>query len=103
MAQNFVQKSKPPRKLGSETLESFEHWQSQFRSCYKRDPNYAAFFDSDVKWDSSKESWGLRADKIGDSAKDRSAANKKESYYTYLTNFFDISDEYFMFWYFFKF
>ena len=82
----LVQKAKPPRKLDQETLESFEHWRSQFRTCYKRDPNYACFFEETSLWDSSKKDWGQVADKVGTgpNAADRSPSSKRDDLIDFL-------------------
>ena len=84
MSQFVIQKAKQPRKLESETLESFEHWLSQFRTCFKRDPHYAAFFESNAKWDSAKQDYGQKADKIGNPEKERSATNKRDDLVDFL-------------------
>ena len=80
----LVQKSKPPRKLENETLESFDHWRSQFRTCYKRDPSYAGFFEDTSKWDSEAENWGQKSDKIGNPEKERSAGSKRDDLIDFL-------------------
>ena len=82
----LVQKAKPPRKLENETLESFEHWRSQFRTCYKRDPTYSTFFESTSTWDSSQKDWNQTADKVGSGATavDRSASSKKDDLIDFL-------------------
>ena len=82
----LLTKAKPPRKLENETLESFDHWKSQFRTCYKRDATYTCFFNSTSKWDSSQADWDQKADKVGTGATavDRSASSKKDDLIDFL-------------------
>ena len=56
----------PPRQLSSsETLESLTHWETTFRTFYKKDETYKIFFKKDhCEWDSSQDHYGL-SDEVG--------------------------------------
>ena len=65
---SFV-KFPPPRPLTKkETLDSLDHWRSQFRTFFKRDDTFRPFLRSDFAWDPTLEKFGF----TGADAQDRS-------------------------------
>ena len=60
----------PPRQLSShETLESLTHWETTFRTFYKKDDTYKIFFKkSHSEWDYSQAHYGLN-DEVGGEAR----------------------------------
>ena len=56
---SFV-KFPPPRPLTKkETLDSLEHWKSQFKTFFKRDDTFRPFLRSDFTWDPSLDKYGF--------------------------------------------
>ena len=56
----------PPRQLSStETLFTWNHWKSAFRTYYRRDSYYKKFLLATATWDSAAEHRGLTADEQG--------------------------------------
>ena len=54
----------PPRPLTKkESLDSLDHWKSQFRTFFKRDDTFRRFLGSDFKWDPMKTDFGFTPDK----------------------------------------
>ena len=65
MARN-VARNPPPRQLNNkETLETLTHWETTFRTFYKRDDVYKYFFKPGISWDPSEQYYGLRDDNEG--------------------------------------
>ena len=59
MTRNSVRRP-PPRQLGpKETLELLTHWQTAFRTFYKRDDVYKRFFRSGITWSYEEENYGF--------------------------------------------
>ena len=59
---SFV-KFPPPRPLTKkETLDSLDHWKSQFRTFFKRDDTFRPFLSTSFKWDPEKPNFGLSDD-----------------------------------------
>jgi hypothetical protein len=55
----------PPRQLtANETLESLTHWQTTFRTFYKRDDTYKIFFKKDLTWNYLRPNYNLN-DEVG--------------------------------------
>ena len=66
----------PPRQLGaSETLESLTHWETTFRTYFKRDDSYKKFLRTSASWDPQAANYGQVAETTG---LERSAADMKE-------------------------
>ena len=66
----------PPRQLGAkETLESLSHWQTTFRTFYKKDDSYKTFFKKDQKWNHLRPNYDLNDEPDGEK---RSAADLAE-------------------------
>ena len=62
MARNYS-RTPPPRQLGpNETLESLTHWQTSFKTFYKRDEVFKRFFKVGVTWDHNVENYGMQDD-----------------------------------------
>ena len=62
MARN-VSRTPPPRQLGPrETLESLTHWQTSFKTFYKRDEVFKRFFRVGVTWDHNVDNYGMQDD-----------------------------------------
>ena len=56
---SFV-KFPPPRPLTKkETLDSLDHWKSQFRTFFKRDDTFRPFLRSDFTWDPNLDKYGF--------------------------------------------
>ena len=56
---SFV-KFPPPRPLTKkETLDSLDHWKSQFRTFVKRDDTFRPFLRSDFTWDPNLDKYGF--------------------------------------------
>ena len=56
----------PPRQLNNkETLETLTHWETTFRTFYKRDDVYKCFFKPNLSWDPSKQYYGLADESEG--------------------------------------
>ena len=56
---SFV-KFPPPRPLTKkESLDSLDHWRSQFRTFFKRDDTFRPFLRSDFKWDPNQDKFGF--------------------------------------------
>ena len=56
---SFV-KFPPPRPLTKkETLDSLDHWKSQFRTFFKRDDTFRPFLRSDLTWDPNLNNYGF--------------------------------------------
>ena len=69
MARNHS-RTPPPRQLTSnETLESLTHWETAFRTFYKRDDMYRIFFKKDVKWNHLMPNYDLSDEVDGDKRK----------------------------------
>ena len=50
----------PPRPLTKkESLDSLDHWQSQFRTFFKRDATFRPFMSLKFKWDPAKKDFGF--------------------------------------------
>ena len=65
MARN-VARNPPPRQLNNkETLETLTHWETTFRTFYKRDDVYKYFFKPGISWDPSEQYYGLQDDNEG--------------------------------------
>ena len=57
----------PPRHLGAhETLESLTHWQTTFRTFYKKDDCYKLFFKTNSKWNYLRPHYDLEDENDGD-------------------------------------
>ena len=66
MAKNFS-RNPPPRQLGNkETLESLSHWQTSFKTFYKRDDIYKRFFKPDMNWNAAETNYGFVDDLEGE-------------------------------------
>ena len=66
MARNYS-RTPPPRPLGAhETLESLSHWQTTFRTFYKKDDSYKIFFKKDQKWNYLRQNYDLQDETDGD-------------------------------------
>ena len=83
----------PPRQLSShETLESLTHWETTFRTFYKRDSYKIFFKKSHSEWDYTKAHYGLNNEVGGESRKKDELAedllNTLAGYlpYSYLTD-----------------
>ena len=56
----------PPRQLSTkESLESLAHWETTFKTFYKRDDAFKVFFKPNVQWDPSQPNYGF-SDEQGD-------------------------------------
>ena len=65
MAGRSHSRTPPPRQLtNNETLESLTHWETTFRTFYKRDDAFKIFFKKDCKWDHNQPNYDLR-DEVG--------------------------------------
>ena len=65
MARNYS-RTPPPRPLGAhETLESLSHWQTTFKSFYKKDDSYKIFFKKDQKWNYLRQNYDLQDETDG--------------------------------------
>ena len=70
MAKSYV-RTPPPRQLGSkESLESLTHWQTAFKTFYKRDEVYKRFFKVGVTWNYGELNYGFTDDDDGQNAED---------------------------------
>ena len=50
----------PPRPLTKkETLDTLDHWRSQFRTFFKRDDTFRPFLSTSLKWDPSQTNFGF--------------------------------------------
>ena len=50
----------PPRPLTKkESLDSLDHWKSQFRTFFKRDDTFKPFLKTGFTWDPTKEKFGF--------------------------------------------
>ena len=57
----------PPRQLGpNETLESLTHWQTTFRTFYKKDDSYKLFFKKNQKWNHLRPNYDLQDEADGE-------------------------------------
>ena len=57
----------PPRHIGAHnTLESLSHWQTTFRTFYKKDDSYKIFFKTNSKWNSFRPNYDLEYETDGD-------------------------------------
>ena len=82
MARNYS-RTPPPRSLGGhETLESLSHWQTTFRTFYKKDDSYKIFFKIDQKWNYLLPNYNLKDEVDGDK---RTAAELAEDLADLLT------------------
>ena len=62
MSKNFS-RNLPPRQLGSkETLQSLSHWQTSFKTFYKRDDIYRRFFKPIIRWNANETNYGFTDD-----------------------------------------
>ena len=53
----------PPRQLSTkESLESLTHWETTFKTFYKRDDAFKVFFKPNFQWDSTQPNYGLNAE-----------------------------------------
>ena len=76
MAAKSHSRTPPPRQLtANETLESLTHWQTTFKTFYKKDDSYKIFFKKESKWDPTKDNYGLVAETVGEK---RDAGNLSE-------------------------
>ena len=87
----------PPRQLSSnESLESLTHWETTFRTFYKKDETYKIFFKkSHCDWDFNQEHYGLNDEVGGEARKKEELAEDLEDLlntlagylpYSYLTD-----------------
>ena len=61
-----VARNPPPRQLtNKETLESLTHWETTFRTFYKRDDTYKVFFRPGATWDPNKDHYGFQDETSG--------------------------------------
>ena len=59
MSRNIA-RNPPPRQLTSkETLESLTHWETTFKTFYKRDDMYREFFQPNMTWDPTETCYGF--------------------------------------------
>ena len=59
MTRNLA-RNPPPRQLtNKETLETLTHWETTFRTFYKRDDVYKYFFKPNISWNPSEIHYGL--------------------------------------------
>ena len=66
MTKNYS-RTPPPRLLGGhETLETLSHWQTTFRTFYKKDDSYKIFFKTGQKWNYLQPNYGLEDEVGGD-------------------------------------
>ena len=64
----------PPRPLTKkETLDTLDHWRSQFRTFFKRDDTFRPFLSTSFNWDLEKPKFGFSDDPSTDPPKDGSA------------------------------
>ena len=69
----------PPRPLAKkETLDTLDHWKSQFRTYFKRDDTFRPFLSASFKWDPAKRHFGFTNETTGDSVYE--ASEKAEDF-----------------------
>ena len=62
----------PPRQLNKkETLETLTHWETTFKTFYKRDESYKCFFKPNMKWNPSEAYYGLQDENEGSNPRKR--------------------------------
>ena len=70
----------PPRPLTKkETLDTLDHWRSQFRTFFKRGDTFRPFLSASLKWDPSQTNFGF-TDETNEEGNVYEASEKAENF-----------------------